>query len=398
MTMRARLAGVDPNEWQPTWRRIRGVALLLVATWVVISTRPHHPGLHGASAVLLAALVVANLSYLGVLFLDQRPAAMLASCWVCMTAAVAVLALQPFAGGLVYLYATGVVAGRKLPPRRSALLIGAGAVAFAVAALLTDRNLLGILGVVLGLAISLMASLIRRQAEDKQEQTKRLLAETQRAHAETQRAYAEEAKAAALTERARLAREIHDVLAHTLTALSVQLETIDALLDRDRVSQARETVNRAQTLMREGLAETRRAISALRDDPLPLPQLLKMLGEAYLDGPSTVDIQGVERELTPEAGLTLYRTAQESVTNVRKHSPGATITFLLSYEPERVTLTVDSVGGHEPVKKSTLDRVGGYGLTGLRERAELAGATFSAGPWEGSPGERDWRVSVIIPT
>jgi signal transduction histidine kinase len=396
--MPGRLAGLDPNEWQPTWRRVRGVLTIVAATWVVTGTRPHSAGLHGWGAVLMAILMVTNVAWLGVLFLDSRPALLLASCWVCLLAADAILAFQPYSGGLIYLFAVALVAGRKLSPRRSALLVATAAAAFVPLSLLTNRSLPGTVGVVLGLAISLMASLIRRQAEDKQAQTKRLLAETQRAQEETQRAQVEHAKAAALTERARLAREIHDVLAHTLTALAVQLETIDALLESDRVGQARETVARARTLMREGLTETRRAISALRDDPLPLPQLLKMLGEAYLEGPSTVDIEGAERELSPEAGMALYRTAQESVTNVRKHAPGASITFLLVYAAARVALTIESVGGREPAVRSAVDRVGGYGLTGLRERAELAGGSFEAGPLAGSPGARDWRVSVIIPT
>jgi len=185
------------------------------------------------------------------------------------------------------------------------------------------------------------------------------------------------------------------VLAHTLTALSVQLETIDALLDRDRTEQARETVARAQTLMREGLAETRRAISALRDDQLPLPDLLRILTDAYTADtgtPSTVEVSGPERPLCAEAGLTLYRTAQEAFTNARKHAPGATISMILAYEPSAVGLTVTSTGGGKPAPTS-FDRVGGYGLTGLRERAELAGGRFSADPIDGG-----WRVDVMIPT
>jgi signal transduction histidine kinase len=398
MKMPARLAGFDPMEWQPGWRRFRGLLTLAAATWIVVDTKPHPAGFHGRGAVLLAVLVIADLAWLGVLFLDGRPKLLLAGCWVCLMSGVGMLAFQPFSGGLIYLYAVPLVAGRKLPVRRCAELVGTAAVAFVPVSLLTNHSPLATGVVVLGLAVSLMASLIRRQVEDRQAQTKRLLAETQRAQAETQRAHAEQAKAAALTERARLAREIHDVLAHTLTALAVQLETIDALLENDRVGQARETVTRAQTLTHEGLAETRRAISALRDDPLPLPQLLKMLGEAYLAGPSTVEVEGAERDLSAEAGLTLYRTAQEAVTNVRKHSPGASITFLLAYRPEHVALTIDSVGGREPAARSTAYRVGGYGLIGLRERAELAGASFQAGPLEGRPGERGWRVSVTIPT
>src|SRR3982751_1153991 len=98
MRMPARLAGFDPNEWQPTWRRVRGLLLTAAGTWIVCTTRPNPVGLHGHGAVLLAALVVADAAWLGVLFLDLRPALLLASCWSGLAAAVAMLALQPFAG------------------------------------------------------------------------------------------------------------------------------------------------------------------------------------------------------------------------------------------------------------------------------------------------------------
>src|SRR5262249_36019458 len=90
---------------------------------------------------------------------------------------------------------------------------------------------------------------------------------------ETALARAERARAAALGEGAGLAREIHDVLAHTLSALSVQLETADALLESDRTERARQSVARASRLARDGLAETRRAVGALRGDTPPLPEM-----------------------------------------------------------------------------------------------------------------------------
>jgi signal transduction histidine kinase len=151
--------------------------------------------------------------------------------------------------------------------------------------------------------------------------------------------------------------------------------------------------------MREGLAETRRAISALRNDAPPLPHLLRMLADSYTadtGAPSTVEISGAERKIAAEAGLTLFRAAQEAVTNVRKHAPGATIAMCLRYGGDDVELAVTNTGGPavpaEPARPAGYDRVGGYGLAGLRERAELAGGTFTA-----DPIEHGWRVDVMIP-
>jgi signal transduction histidine kinase len=212
--------------------------------------------------------------------------------------------------------------------------------------------------------------------------------------AEARHARDEQARSAALDERARIAREIHDVLAHALAALSVQLETADALLESGRDEQARGAVQRAGQLAREGLAETRRAIGALRGETLPLPQLLATLASGYQDdlaAPARVEIVGEPRELRPDVSLTLYRTAQEAITNVRKHAPGAPVDVALAYRPAEVALAVTNGGGNG-TGTPLAGTGGGYGLAGLRERAELAGGTMAAAP-EGA----GWRVDVRIP-
>ncbi len=204
----------------------------------------------------------------------------------------------------------------------------------------------------------------------------------------------EKARSAALDERARIAREIHDVLAHALAALTVQLETADALLESGRTEQARTSVLRASQLAKEGMAETRRAIGALRGETLPLPELLATLAAAYqmdVGSSATVRVAGVPRDLPPDVGLALYRTAQEAVTNVRKHAPGSRITIDLHYGPDEVAL--DVANGASPAGTGPLASTGGgYGLTGLRERAELAGGQIDAGP----TGD-GWRIDVRIP-
>jgi signal transduction histidine kinase len=205
----------------------------------------------------------------------------------------------------------------------------------------------------------------------------------------------EQAKSAALAERARIAREIHDVLAHSLSALTVQLETADALLEGGRPEDARKFVVRAQHLAREGLTETKRAIGALRGETMPLPELVDRLAEQYrtdLSADVRVEVTGEVRPLGAESSLTLYRTAQEAITNIRKHAPGAAIAVHLDYGDSGVELTVDSGPAPGGADAFLTDAGGGYGLTGLRERAELAGGMFNAGPHGGG-----WRVDVSIP-
>jgi signal transduction histidine kinase len=202
---------------------------------------------------------------------------------------------------------------------------------------------------------------------------------------ETERANTEEAHSAALAERSRIAREIHDVLAHSLAALTVQLEAADALLTEGRIEQAHGYVVKARRIAREGMVETRRAITALREDLPPLPALLESLVENYradVGASAVATVLGKPRPLSAETALTVYRTAQESLTNVRKHAPGAPVQVTLAFEPEQTRLTVvngPSRGGPSPLAGSG----GGYGLAGLRERAELASGTLTAQPVDG---------------
>ncbi len=231
----------------------------------------------------------------------------------------------------------------------------------------------------------MLVALVRRQRDEKAEQDRRLAAETRLARQE-------QARAAALGERARVAREIHDVLAHSLSALSVQLETAAALLERERPAEAAVIVDRAGRLARDGLTETRRAVGALRGDPLPLPELVAELADGYrtdLDADATVVVRGEPRRGGPETGLALYRSAQEALTNVRKHAPGSAVGIVLDYAAGEVRLTVANHGAHGP---SSTGLSSGYGLTGLRERAELAGGSMMAGP----DGD-GWRVDVRMP-
>jgi len=201
------------------------------------------------------------------------------------------------------------------------------------------------------------------------------------------------ARAQMLAERARIAREIHDILAYTLGSLFIQLDAAEALLcEGGDADQGRHLVGEARRLAAEGLEETRRAIAALRADPVTLPEALAALTKG--NGRISQTISGSPRKLRPGAGLALYRTAQEALANACKHAPGAPVAMTLSFEDQTASLRVTnpargSADGHPFPLAAT---GGGYGLYGLKERAELLGGTLRAGPSEG-----DWVVELRVP-
>ncbi|MFI9274756.1 sensor histidine kinase [Kitasatospora sp. NPDC052896] len=204
-------------------------------------------------------------------------------------------------------------------------------------------------------------------------------------------AKAAEAESAALAERARIAREIHDVLAHSLSAQLVHLEAARLMLDggADR-GQIRERVVAARRMAQDGLAETRQALSALRGEFVPVGDYLVQL---VRDENAVLTVEGTPRPLAAEAGLAVRRTAQEALTNVRKHASGGGCTVLLRYLPEEVELEVRNVRGPRGEVSAELAGSGsGYGLLGMRERAELLGGSLLAGPDDGG-----WRVLLRVP-
>ncbi|MEU2621548.1 histidine kinase [Streptomyces sp. NPDC007157] len=197
----------------------------------------------------------------------------------------------------------------------------------------------------------------------------------QRLLAQERAARAAEAESAALAERARIAREIHDVLAHSLSAQMVHLEAARLLIERgaDR-AQILERVVAARGMARDGLAETRQALSALRGELTPLEEFLTEI-VASTDG-AEVTVTGERRALPAEASQTVRRVAQEALTNVRKHAYGAKVKVRLEYQEHEVTLNVRDSGG----RPGDLTGAGsGYGLLGMRERAELLGGSLEAG-------------------
>jgi signal transduction histidine kinase len=237
-----------------------------------------------------------------------------------------------------------------------------------------------------GLLIGRNRAAFRVQAE----QSAALLAQREQLEAEQRRADL-------LDERTRIAREIHDVLAHSIGALGIQIQAARSVLtDYGDIDRAVELLTAAQRMAGEGLTETRRAVHALRSDTLPLAEELAKVtstyGERYHVSVS-LDSEGTPRPVPAEATVALLRVAQESLVNAAKHGAGKPVTVRLEFDAAWVRLTVrNEVDAVAPraVELSTVNA--GYGLTGMRERLRLLGGTLEAG--------RDgtgWVVTAQVP-
>ncbi|HZX04195.1 sensor histidine kinase [Kribbella sp.] len=264
------------------------------------------------------------------------------------------------------------------------MIVGASILGVSVPLYLTTHSLPGAFGSAFGVIALTLVSINRRNREQQLEELEVSLARKQAA-------IEEHGRAAALAERARIARDVHDVLAHSLAGLSLSLQGARLMLVRDGASaEAIEQVTRAQGLAAEGLAEARRAVAALREDAVPDVRALADLVTAYRlesGAAAAFEVDGAERELPAEVMSTLYRTLQEALVNTRKHAPHAPVRVRLSYGSV-VGLTVDDEQDKRPERAAP----GGYGLLGMRERADLVGGSLEAGPT--STG---WRVELKVP-
>jgi signal transduction histidine kinase len=229
------------------------------------------------------------------------------------------------------------------------------------------------------LVIALLFGMSRRESTKRQEQAELTATATARAQEE-------HARAAALAERGRIARDVHDVLAHSLSALAVQLQGARLMVLRDGApADTVAQIERAQRLAQEGLAEARRAVTALRTPPVDIADGLRAL---VADTPhASLEIEGEPPVLDATARETLLRTAQEALSNVRKHAGGAPVTVRLASSAGATELEVRDRTGSRPARGE-----GGFGLVGMAERAALAGATLDAGPVDDG-----WRVHLVLP-
>ncbi|WP_445337919.1 sensor histidine kinase [Clavibacter sp. CFBP 8614] len=208
-------------------------------------------------------------------------------------------------------------------------------------------------------------------------------------------------RAAVAAERTRMARELHDVAAHHLTALVVQAGAAERLVDLDP-ERAKDSLRGIRLQGRETLDALRSIVGILRQTSdaegadgvgtVPVPGLADLPGLVAAARAAGTEVEervtGDAPPLGPLADVTAYRTVQESLANARRHAPGSEVTLTVQAEPTRIALTVENA-----LPAARPATAPGYGLVGMRERAALVGGRLEAGP----TATGTWRVRLELP-
>ncbi len=379
-------AVIDPAAYR--WMRPLAVVAIAVVVTAAFQTDPG-PGAHGRHLAVSIALVLYVASTVAVVRLPSaRPAVQVVLLTAVVVSVAALVGLQPSGAGFLGVFPAVTSAALRLQPRWSASVTVVAIAALAVAwSSGDDHPLVGIVLNEFGVAAFYLIASVARLLREANAQSHRLIDELE----QTRDA---QAQAAALGERQRLAREVHDGLAHSLSGLVLNLEGARLIAERGGADpEVSAAIGNAHRLAKSGLEEARQAIGMLRDDALPGPDRLAALSTAFTEDTGTacaLTVDGEPRPLDTDSRLTLYRVAQEALTNIRKHACPDRVEVHLSYEPTGTRLTVSDFDAHEqrPVPGGGT----GYGLTGMRERAELLGGTLSAGP----TGE-GFRIELWVP-
>lgn len=382
---RARAQQETTHRWL---RRIVPPLFVVVAVAVFSSGRnPWYANRAVDTAIAVGGLA---LGVLGALTARYRRAAVRVIFAVTLLASSAVLmGLQLDGPGLAGLLTGLVLLAPRVPDRFPVSLSIAGVtfLAAAVAAVSHDSPALALLSAIAIVGFPGMTLLARRLGQANH-QAEHLLIELEGTRAA-------QALAAGLAERQRLAREMHDVLAHSLSGLMLQLEGARMLTAEDpHDPRLPEIIERAHHLGKSGLEEARRAIGMLRDDELPGPERLAGLAAQFqqiMSVPCQFTVSGQRYDLPSEARLAVYRVAQEALTNITKHACPEWVKMHLGYEPGQTSLTVENFAAHSEPPPAAGDGPG-YGLTGMRERAELLGGELTTAITDGG-----FRVELRVP-
>jgi signal transduction histidine kinase len=399
------------QETAHRWMR-RLVPLLFAVVAAVTFTPGGGPG-HGIPGRdIVAALAVGGFT-LGVLGAMtsryRRAAARTLLAVVLLASSAALMRLQPDGAGLAGILAGLVLLLPRVPDRVPAALSIAGVVGLVAVAVAVSHGepAASLLSAIAIVGFPGMTLLTRRLGQANQ-QADGLLVELENTRAA-------QARAAGLAERQRLAREMHDVLAHSLSGLILQLEAARMLVAGDPGDpRLPEVIERARHLGKSGLEEASRAIGMLRDDELPGPDRLADLASQFQEVsgiPCQFTASGQERELPADARLAIYRVAQEALTNITRHACPDRVDMYLGYQLRDTRLIVENfaadrgpaaaanVGSDSASGSGSASGPGsgsgsgsGYGLTGMRERAELLGGELRTAPTCGG-----YRVELRLP-
>ncbi len=221
--------------------------------------------------------------------------------------------------------------------------------------------------------------------------TLRLRGDLARSHARLQEEQAEREQRAVAEERARIARELHDVVSHAISVTVLQARGARRLLGQDEAA-VRRALDAIEQTNTSALGDMRRLLAVLRDTDSPdaegserppapsLAHLPALLGQVRDSGvPVEVEVVGEERELPPGVDLSAYRIVQEALTNVIKHADRASARVTLDYGDAALAVNVEDDG----TPRANGTSAPGHGLIGIRERASVVGGEVEAGPREG---------------
>jgi signal transduction histidine kinase len=372
---------------------IRLVALVLIGSTVLNSQ--HHPSGSGRGLVVTISFAACVVAWLAWTIRATTEQGLTPEIYALAIAGGVLAGAAPDSAASAFVFVAAAAAGLRVEHSRAFIVVGLGVLALAATTLAYNGSALGLLAYSLGFVAITFAAGNFRQSSMRTEQAELLLAQTQRSHEE-------QLRAARLEESTRIAREIHDVLAHTLAGLTIQLEATSSLVEQGA---DRETVlarvRRAHALAREGLEETRQAVGALRGEAVPASAGIEALVADYranADATAELTVDGNPARLAGPTGQAVLRVVQEALTNVRKHAPGADVSIAVhagqNADDEVVLLVEDRPPGERSVlvPSGLADAGGGYGLQGMRERATLLGGTFTAG----ADGD-GWRVELRLP-
>ncbi|WP_051839749.1 sensor histidine kinase [Streptomyces sp. NRRL F-5126] len=382
------LSGVFPDPRAQSAVMLVGLG---VSIWVNVAALPADPGVVAPVALAVAAvawlvLIAGPLLTAGPLMTARTRGAHVATGTAVMCAAGAVLAVTD-ANGLIFTGVAVSMAAVAFDPVVALVLSATGPVAYCLAAVAHGSFPGRLLATAVVALAGLVAGASRREIDQRARHSTLVATERRRAALAT-------AEAELAGERNRLGRELHDVLAHTLGALSIQLTAVDTLA---RTGAPREKlltqIELGHELVSTGLDEARQAVRALRGETAPPDTQLQRLCEVHQ---AEFEVDGVRRDLDADTTLTLYRLVQEALTNAAKHAPGARVHVRVGFGPQDVTVRV---GNARPAAPTSDTRAalrtggGGFGLRGMRERIEQVGGDLRVGP---TP-DGGWRVAAHVP-
>ncbi|MFJ9038458.1 sensor histidine kinase [Streptomyces sp. NPDC102406] len=380
-------AGPRPVPGQEPW--LQWVAALGVIVAGILTIRPM--GVSGRGLLVTVLFVVNCAALLARRLPEAKVPPRLALIWLTLGIFAAAALIGAGSGGTTYLFAFFVSGhiGYRLDTRQAlTLALFCGLLCAAVLRLRIGPGheaLPWVLGLVTGVPV--VIGIVNRSRH-------RAVRAALSAAESAERAARAEARTAVLTERGRIARDVHDVLAHSLAGINMQLELADALLDTGDLDKVREANDKAHSMVKESLKQAQWTVHALREDALPLLETLTAMlaSSGHRDA---LTVTGTVRELPARTAQNLLRIAQESLTNAARYAPGGEVRVELAFAAASTTLTIRNRPADRPV---TAGAGSGMGLIGMRERVALLGGTITAGPVVEGPDLGGWQVEAVIPT